>query len=156
MDPRERPSSFPWPPTLLVAAAAGGWLLGRSWPLPWPGLDDWPARLLGIGFGVGGLLLMAWAALALRRHKTTIMPHKGSTALVTNGPFRRIRNPIYVADVLLLLAAAEITKGLWIVLLVPVFALLVTWLAIIPEERHLEARFGDTYREYKARTRRWI
>ena len=156
MDPRERPSSFPWPPTLLVAVVAGGFLLGRLWRLPWPGLDDWPARILGIGFGVAGLVLMAWAAITFRRHKTTIMPHRGSDALVTTGPFRRIRNPIYVADVLLLLAAAELTKGLWIVLLVPVFVVLVTWLAIVPEERHLEARFGDTYREYKARTRRWI
>jgi protein-S-isoprenylcysteine O-methyltransferase Ste14 len=36
------------------------------------------------------------------------------------------------------------------------FAVLVTWLAILPEERHLEERFGDAYRDYKARTRRWI
>jgi protein-S-isoprenylcysteine O-methyltransferase Ste14 len=42
------------------------------------------------------------------------------------------------------------------VILAPVFAVLMTWLAILPEERHLEAKFGDAYRAYKARTRRWI
>jgi protein-S-isoprenylcysteine O-methyltransferase Ste14 len=58
--------------------------------------------------------------------------------------------------VLLLLGAAELTKNVWFVILAPLFAALVTWLAILPEERHLEAKFGDAYRAYKASTRRWI
>ena len=57
---------------------------------------------------------------------------------------------------LILIGLAELTKNIWIVLLIPVFAVLVTWLAIIPEEKHLEARFGDAYRVYKERTRRLI
>ena len=51
---------------------------------------------------------------------------------------------------------AELMRNIWLVLLTPVFGILVTWLAIIPEERHLEARFGDAYRAYKERTRRLI
>ena len=141
---------------LLVATIAAGWLLARLAPLPWPGLDDMPARIVGIGLGLAGFVLMGWAALTFRRHRTTIMPHKGADALVTDGPFRRYRNPIYVADVLLILGAAELSKSIWMVMLVPVFVAAVTWLAILPEERHLEARFGDAYRAYKTRTRRWI
>lgn len=112
--------------------------------------------MIGVGLGAAGLGLMAWAAVTFRRHRTTILPHKGADRLATDGPFRRYRNPIYVADVLLILGAAEFTKNLWLVLLVPVFAGLVTWLAILPEERHLEARFGEEYRAYKERTKRWI
>jgi protein-S-isoprenylcysteine O-methyltransferase Ste14 len=56
----------------------------------------------------------------------------------------------------MLFAAAEVTKSIWFVAAGLGFGLLVTLFQIIPEERHLEARFGDTYRDYKARTRRWI
>jgi protein-S-isoprenylcysteine O-methyltransferase Ste14 len=155
-DGADRPSRVPWPPLLLAGAIAGGWMLQRIHPLPWPGLDDTPARVIGVGLGLAGMALMAWAAVTFRRHRTTIMPHKGADALVTDGPFRRYRNPIYIADVLLILGAAELSKSLWMVLLVPVFVAAVTWLAILPEERHLEARFGDAYRAYKARSKRWI
>ena len=150
----QRPSSFPWPPMLLAAAVVGAWWMNRSHPLDWPGLDDLPARIIGLGLGVAGIALFVWAALTLRRANTTILPHAGASTLVTDGPFRWRRNPIYLADILMLLGLAELTKNVWLVILAAVFAVLVTWLAILPEERHLEAKFGDAYRDYKERTRR--
>jgi protein-S-isoprenylcysteine O-methyltransferase Ste14 len=75
---------------------------------------------------------------------------------VTTGPFQRFRNPIYLAHVMILLWLAEYSKNPWFILAAFVHAILVTTLAIIPEERHLEARFGEAYTEYKARSRRWI
>lgn len=153
---QERPSSVPWPPLLLGAAVIGAWLLSFAVPLPWPGLDDTPARAVGIGAGIAGGLLMVWAILTLIRHNTTVMPHKAAVHLVTSGPYAYLRNPIYLADVLLLLGLAEVTKNIWLVILAFVFALLVTKLAILPEERHLEARFGEAWRAYAARTRRWL
>jgi protein-S-isoprenylcysteine O-methyltransferase Ste14 len=152
----DRPTQFPWPPVLLVLVVAGAWVLQASYPLTWPGLDDLPARVAGLGLGLAGLALLVWSALTLRRAQTTILPHAGASVLVTDGPFRFRRNPIYLADMLILIGLAELTKNIWIVLLIPVFAVLVTWLAIIPEEKHLEARFGDAYRVYKERTRRLI
>jgi protein-S-isoprenylcysteine O-methyltransferase Ste14 len=112
--------------------------------------------MIGLGLGVAGIALLAWAAMTLRRHRTTILPNKGADALVTDGPFRFRRNPIYLADVLILLGLAELTKNFWLVLGAIVFAILVTWLAILPEERHLLKKFGDAYADYKSRTRRWI
>ena len=114
------------------------------------------ARVVGISIGVGGILLACWAAWTLYHAGTTIKPHKGADVLVTTGPFKRLRNPIYVADIMLLLGAAEISKNVWFVIGAALFALLVTFLAILPEERHLEARFGEDYRNYKARSRRWL
>ena len=55
-----------------------------------------------------------------------------------------------------MLGAAELTKNVWFIITALAFAALVTWLQIIPEERHLDARFGQDYRDYKARARRWI
>jgi protein-S-isoprenylcysteine O-methyltransferase Ste14 len=55
-----------------------------------------------------------------------------------------------------LFGVAELTKNIWFVLAAGLFGLLVTALQILPEERHLEARFGEAYRDYKRRARRWI
>lgn len=152
----DAPSRIPWPPILLLIVVAAAIVLGRHSPLTWPGLDDLAARVVGISIGVGGILLACWAAWTLYRAGTTIKPHRGADVLVTTGPFQRLRNPIYVADVMLLLGAAEVTKNVWFVIGAALFGLLVTFLAILPEERHLEVRFGEEYRNYKARSRRWL
>ncbi len=155
-DPVDRPNTIPWPPILFVTALGGAWLLSRFQPLPWPGISDTAARIVGYGFGMAGILLAAWALLTFIRAGTNIRPDRAADKLVTTGPFRRFRNPMYLSEVLILLGLAELTHNLWFVILAPVFALLVTWLAILPEERHLEAQFGDIYRDYKSRSRRWI
>lgn len=152
----DRPSRIPWPPILLAAAVAGALTLDHTVPLPWPGMDDFATRLVGYGLGIAGLALFMWSVWTLRRHGTTVLPDKAADVLVTGGPFRIRRNPIYLSHILILLGVAELTKNIWFVILAAAYALFVTWLAIIPEERHLEARFGDDYREYKARTRRLI
>lgn len=152
----DRPTSFPWPPVLLAGSIAGAIILGILAPLPWPGLNDQAAQIIGLGIGASGIVLMAWAAWTLHRARTTIMPHRGADNLVTSGPFTRFRNPIYLADVMIMLGVAELTKNIWFVAAAALFAVLVTWLAILPEERHLEARFDDEYRDYKQRSRRWI
>jgi protein-S-isoprenylcysteine O-methyltransferase Ste14 len=152
----ERPTGFPWPPLLLAAVIASALLLGRIWPIAWPGVDDLAARIVGWGALLGGLALALWAAMTLRAARTTVLPHRAATRLVTSGPFRFRRNPIYLAEMLILLGLSEPTKNIWFAILTPLFALLITWLAIVPEERHLEARFGQSYRDYKERTRRLL
>lgn len=150
------PSNVPWPPILIVAAVAAALALGRAFPLPWPGEPDLAARLIGRGVGLAGLALLIWSAITLRRHGTTVLPDKAATKLVTDGPFRFRRNPIYIADALILLGVAELTQNVWFAIVIVPFLALVTALAVLPEERHLEERFGDAYRDYKAKTRRWI
>lgn len=152
----QRPSGFPWPPVLLVGLGAAAYLLGRWWPLAWPGLDDLPARIIGYCILAGGVVLMAWSVLAFRRARANILPHKAATSLITDGPFAIWRNPIYMADALLLAGLGQLALNIWFVAAAGVFAAAVLMLAILPEERHLEAKFGQAYVDYKARTRRWF
>ena len=152
----DRPSQFPWPPLLLVLSIVAAWLLNRFVPLAWPGLNDGPARMVGYGFGILGVGLLFWAIATLKRHETTVMPHQPSTVLVTVGPYTHLRNPIYLADVFIMFGLAELSQNIWFVVMALLFAVAVTWLAILPEEAHLEARFGDNYLKYKSNTRRWI
>lgn len=154
--PSGPPSHFPWPPVLFLAAAVTGWLVQRAWPLPWPGLDDAPARFIGRGFVVCGFGIAIWALATMVRSSAEFRPHAEATVLVTSGPFRRFRNPMYLGYALILLGLADAAQNIWIALLTPVFAGAVTWLAILPEERHLEAKFGEAYRTYKATSRRWL
>lgn len=148
------PARVPWPPILMAATIGAAVALGHAVPLEWPGVDDTATRLVGRGIGLAGLALFAWSVWTLNRHGTTVHPTRPADVLVTDGPFRIRRNPIYLSHLLILLGVAELTKNVWFAILVIPYAALVTWLAILPEERHLEDRFGDAYRDYKERTRR--
>lgn len=151
-----RASAFPWPPVLFVGALLLAYGLGRASPLAWPGVDDTPARVIGLGLGIAGIALAVAGVWSLIGHATTVRPDRGSDVLVTAGPYSRFRNPIYLGEVLILFGLAELSKNVWFAAAAVVFAVLVTIVQILPEERHLEARFGDAYRDYKRRSRRWI
>ena len=155
-EPADRPSTVPWPPIILAGVVVAAVALGYLAPVAWPGTDDLAARTIGLAIGVAGVALLVWAIVTLRRHGTTVLPDVGATTLVTDGPYWRYRNPIYLADAMVLLGIAELTKNVWFVAATVGFVALVTWLAILPEERHLERRFGKAYTDYKAKSRRWI
>jgi protein-S-isoprenylcysteine O-methyltransferase Ste14 len=149
----DRPNRIPWPPILLAGVVGAAFALQSLVPISWPGLDDASARLVGLGIGVAGLLLTVWAIATLVRNNTTVMPDKAARHLVTGGPYAWRRNPIYLGEIMMLLGAAELTKNVWFVAMAGVFGMLVTVFAIRPEEQHLEARFGEDWRDYASRTR---
>jgi protein-S-isoprenylcysteine O-methyltransferase Ste14 len=99
---------------------------------------------------------MVCGFLTLHSADTTVLPHKRVDRLVTHGAFRFRRNPIYMGEVLVFLGLAQLTGNIWLAIVAPLFAVAVLGLAILPEERHLEARFGEAYLDYKGRTRRWF
>lgn len=156
VDAARRPSAVPWPPILLALVVMGAWGLGEIAPISWPGTNDTPAHIIGLSFGLAGLALAIWAGITLSHAKTTILPNQGASHLVTGGPYAWRRNPIYLGDMMMLMGVAELTQNIWFVGASVAFGLLVTWLAIIPEERHLEAKFGDAWRDYAARSRRLL
>jgi len=156
-DPFHAPTAFPWPPLLYLGALAIAVLLQIFLPAPWFGRP-----LSDILFAVGCLLIVGVAALyisaisALRRAKTTIRPHAGATHLVTSGPFAISRNPLYLGNSVLMFAVGFVVGNAWFLLLGVLASIATNKLAVEPEERHLEARFGKAYRDYKKKVRRWI
>ena len=108
---------------LFVAALGAALGLGLVHPLPWPGLDDLPARIIGYGFGALGVGLVAWGTVTLRRAHTDLLPHRGADKLVTDGPFRIWRNPLYMGETLMLLGLAQATGNVWMAIAAPLFAL---------------------------------
>ena len=152
-----RPSNIPWPPLIYVAAIALAIILNWLVPLPW--LTRPTSDLL---FAVGIITVVAVVAIdagamrALKRGKTTIMPHRGSEYLVTDGPFSFSRNPLYLGNTLLMIGIALITGIVWFLLLAILAGFATQKLAIEREEQHLTIRFGKKYRDYAKRVRRWI
>jgi protein-S-isoprenylcysteine O-methyltransferase Ste14 len=121
-------------------------------PPPWLGmLRD--IAVLGV---LGGLLLSGWSIRLMVRAHTSPDPHRPTTVLLTEGPYRRSRNPIYLGFLLIYLGFTIIVGTLWGVLLSPLVVWTVKRLIVEPEERYLQARFDARYLAYKSRVRQWL
>lgn len=111
---------------------------------------------LGAIWIVLGLLLFGWAFVTFRRAGTSPIPHVPTTALTPNGPYKLTRNPMYLAMTLVSIGISLLANALWPLLSVPVALVIVDRIVIRKEERYLETKFGDAYRQYKTRVRRWL
>lgn len=154
----ERPNHIPWPPILYLGGIATALLLERIWPTGLMFRSLQLRSLIPAGWllmAAGGLFDLA-AMLTLSRNQANILPHRAATRLVTSGPFAMSRNPIYLGNTLLMAGAALAFDNIWLLVCGLAAALAVRQLAILREEAHLAARFGDEWHAYAARTRRWF
>ena len=147
----------PWqvldiPPVWLVGHAVAAWLLSRALP---PTLGGW-ALVPGVALIAAGAALLFWSAWHFRRARTTIVPHLRPTALLTSGPYGLSRNPIYLADALVLAGLCLLWRCWPALLLVPLFVWVITARFIRSEEARLSATFGEAFHDWEARVRRWI
>jgi protein-S-isoprenylcysteine O-methyltransferase Ste14 len=156
-DLQTRPATFPWAPMIHVAALAAAILLAFLVPLPW--ISGVLAEFLfavGCLLLAGGVALIALAIRALSRAGTTVSPVQPATQLVTSGPFGISRNPIYLGNVVIMIAISLIAGSAWFIVFGLAAAITVSVLVIPAEEKHLDLRFGRRYRDYAKRVRRWI
>ncbi len=141
------------PPTWIALPLAAAWALERRWP--WPLMP--PRIAVPIALVCLGTLVVPLAALvAFRRARTTWHPWGAADALVTDGPYRWSRNPMYVGLLALHLAVTLLLNSTWGLVLFPAAVAALRWLVIAKEEAYLTRRFGDAYRDYCTRVRRWL
>lgn len=141
------------PPVWLALFIALGWMQSRWLPVGVAGLQWRGIGAVMVGFG---LLLTLVAAIQFLRHRTSIIPGHTPDALITGGIYQLSRNPIYLADVLILSGACLWMGALLGLVLAPVFILLIQRRFILPEEQRLRAAFGTDFDRYSAEVRRWI
>jgi len=143
------------PPMLLLGALVLAWLQSRYMTL---GLSlDWPLAQLLAGLFVGaGIILISLAFIEMRKYRTTIMPRQTANALVTQGIFKRTRNPIYLGDTFILLGFVLAWDAVLSLSLVPVFVWIIETRYIVPEEDSLRRKFRLEFARYLQQTRRWM
>ncbi len=153
----DKPNSIPWPPILYGLAILTGILLGQYYPLPWlVGPIGEFIFMLGIIMIGAALFIDVRTFLELRKHRTTILPTKGASHLVTTGPFSFSRNPIYLSNTMLTFGIGLATGNTWLFATGLAAAFLTNHLAIKREELHLKHKFANEWRKYSGRVRRWI
>ncbi|MFA6489371.1 MAG: isoprenylcysteine carboxylmethyltransferase family protein [Candidatus Micrarchaeia archaeon] len=109
--------------------------------------------IIPIGFGIA---IALWSRSLFVKSRTTLSPHETPTSLLTSGPFRISRNPIYLGMAAMLLGSA-VLLGTPVAFASPaLFVIIIETLLIPGEERKMEKIFGDRYRKYKGSVRQWI
>ena len=142
------------PPLIYIGFLVAGLVLDYFWPV---GFLSGSWRIpLSIPLIAMGSVLAGFGLGELGRMGTEISPYKPTSALATGGIYRYTRNPLYLALTLVYLGIAVATNGLWLSLLIVPLLIVMRYGVIGREERYLEAKFGDEYRRYTARVRRWI
>lgn len=146
--------TFP-PPFIYLGMLLLGLALDRILP--------WSVGLTEIGrFGGGGLLIasaliyLVAAAGGFRKADTDVKPWKSTSAIVDDGVYAFTRNPMYLGMALFYAGLGLLFSSLGVFLLLPVLIAIIQTQVIAREERYLEGKFGDEYRNYKTRVRRWL
>jgi protein-S-isoprenylcysteine O-methyltransferase Ste14 len=117
------------------------------------------ARWLGVAGAVLlalGVAIAGWGLVSFRRARTTTIPGQASSQLVTWGPYRFTRNPMYIGLTMAYLGEAGVLHQVWPLVLLPLVLAYVNWVVIPLEERTLTEVFGGAYNGYCTRVRRWI
>ena len=151
------PSRIAWPPLLYLTAAFAGIALQYALPLPWiPGPVGEMALMLGLLLMAAAVFIDVRTFQELRKHKTTILPTRAASHLVTGGPFSFSRNPIYLGDAMALVGWGLFLGALSAFVVLPGFVMLINRRFIRGEEAALKAAFPDEFAAFARRTRRWI
>lgn len=151
------PSKFPWPPVLLVLGLLGAVWLNYAAPVPWPNrLDNSLTTVVGFLVLVAGLGLELWTITYFGKMKSNVLPTREADMLLTEGPFALSRNPIYLGNVLLIFSFAAIFRNPWFAVTALAVLIATGRLAIAREEKHLDAKFGPKWNDYRTNVRRWL
>ena len=111
---------------------------------------------VGIGLIFAALANAMLAILSLRRARTAVDPRHPTTAIVASGPFRYTRNPLYLSLVGLFIGLSACMDSLTMLSFVIPFVLVLTHGVIVREEHYLAIKFGQEYRDYRNKVRRWL
>jgi protein-S-isoprenylcysteine O-methyltransferase Ste14 len=114
------------------------------------------STIIGGVIFVVGAVIAGWGLVLFHRAGTTTVPGQASVRLVTWGPYRFTRNPMYVGLLVAYLGEAALLKQMWPVLVLPLLLAYLNWTVIPVEEARLNEVFQDEYAKYRLRVRRWI
>ena len=153
-DPSDRPGVIALPPLIYLAALVAGLLLHLLFPVPlrFPVMVRW----VGAGLVIAGFALAIAARATFEKAGTNVNPSLPAIAVVTAGPYRFTRNPMYVSLAVAFVGLALLTRVGWLLILLPFVLALMHWGVVRREERYLARKFGGEYQAYRIRVRRYL
>lgn len=131
--------------TFIVGIAIQAWFPIAIWR------DGWLRQVLGWSLLLAGVLLALWATTAFEE-----MDSEKPGKVITSGPYAFSRNPMYVAWTLMYLAIAILVNTWWLIVFIPIPLLVTHFYDVRREERQLEEKFGEAYRQYRSQVRRYL
>jgi protein-S-isoprenylcysteine O-methyltransferase Ste14 len=135
----------------VIAGLALGWLLPMRF-LP----ADVPTGWIGAIVFALALALFVWAVVTVTRAGSNVPTNRPTTTIVDGGPYRFTRNPIYLGMFLGSIGLAIALNDAWLLVMLVPFWLVIRYGVVAREEAYLERKFGDVYRGYRSRVRRWL
>ena len=148
------------PPLLFLAALLLGFVVDHLLPLPFPvpriGLAHWISAFTAGSLILIGLALTAAGIRNFSRAGTPVPTNEPTRALVTTGIHSWTRNPIYLGLLAVYVGIGIAVRSPWILILTVPLAIAIRYGVVAREEAYLERRFGDAYRDYRVRVRRWL
>jgi protein-S-isoprenylcysteine O-methyltransferase Ste14 len=142
------------PPQLAFIALVIGSLLHALLPPNWRIIPAIPT--IGIVLLSIGAVLAVWALAVFRNQRTPIYPTTTPTILVTSGPFKFTRNPMYLGISLILIALVFLLGSLPMLVAPILFLLVMNLYYLTFEETKMEKLFGEAYTTYRQHVRRWL
>lgn len=150
----DNPGVVIFPPLLFALCLVGGLIAHVTCPYRL-GMSPWLRGAFGV-LAVGAVGVALWGKRTMEAAGTNVNPGMPAVAIVDSGPFAFTRNPLYLSLIALYMAIGlALASPAFLVLVIPLIFVL-QFGVVLREERYLDAKFGDVYRDYKARVRRWI
>jgi protein-S-isoprenylcysteine O-methyltransferase Ste14 len=147
---------FP-PPLLFAIGFLVGWILDRFLhALPLSRFAGSALEPFGWSALAVGVVLVVWGMVTFRRAKTAIHPHHSASQLVTHGPYRFTRNPMYTGLTIAYLGGSALLDSAWPIIVLPIVLVILFRTVISREEMYLADAFGVEYTDYVASVRRWL
>lgn len=141
------------PPLHFAGWVAIGLLLEMIMP---PVFMSAHSIMVGWGLMVLGVAMNLWSVQTFHQARTSLHVRRAAETMVTGGPYRYSRNPLYLSMLTSIVGYAFIVEAFWLAAVVPLIVLYVNKVMVEPEEFYLENCFGDQYLEYKRAVRRWL
>jgi protein-S-isoprenylcysteine O-methyltransferase Ste14 len=145
------------PPVIFIGGFLVAWFLEGQLSFEIDGAGASTRQVaLGAVLVAGGLALMVSGMVTFVRARTAIIPYHAARQLVTSGPYRFTRNPMYLGLTCGYFGVAVLLNLAWPIVVLPLVLIVLTLAVINLEERHLREAFGEDYNAYCRRVRRWI
>ncbi len=154
--PPDSPRVIAPPPLIYLGMLCAALAVDRLAGVPLLSLSSSHARALGGATLAAGVGLAVIATAAFKRVGTNVVPNKPATALVTNGPFARSRNPGYIGQTLMFVGLAFALRSASALAALPPLLVLIDKGVVAREERYLQRKFGAAFRDYAGRVPRWL